>query len=198
MFLGGTGSQGLRPFGSDVILDGIDLDNESGNGKYYPDFVKALRSHMGNSTGKSYYISADPMAPEDATYADDASTSIPDSILPYLDWVNVQFYNAGDQSVGGSAFQETMQAWGKKLGAVDPAPKLLLGIPGGPGEANDGIQTAAEISQTLSTVQGWGVDGFSGVGIWDCGSAMTNSGFLDSIQSSLTGSSSNSTAKRFA
>lgn len=198
LFLGGTGSQSLRPFGRDVTLDGIDLDNESGNGQYYPDFVKSLRGFMGNSTGKPYYISADPMAPEDATYADDASTSIPDSILPYLDWVNVQFYNAGDQSVGGSAFRQTVQSWGEKLGGVSPSPRLLLGVPGGPGEASDGIQTAAQIAETLSAVKSWNVDGFSGVGIWDCGSAMTNAGFLGNIQSALAGSSSNSTSKRLS
>lgn len=153
---------------------------------------------MGNSTDKSYYISADPMSAEDDTYPDDSSTSIPDSLLPYLDWVNVQFYNAGEQSVDGSAFKETMQNWAKKLSAVSPSPKLLLGVPGGEGEASDGIQTAAQISETLSKVQSWNVDGFAGVGIWDCGSAMTNTGFLDSIQSSLggSGSASNSTSRR--
>lgn len=201
LFLGGTGSQGLRPFGSGVTLDGIDLDNEAGTAEYYPDFVKSLRGHMGNSTGGGqYYISADPMAAEDATYADDTSTSIPDSLLPLLDWVNVQFYNAGDQSVGGSAFKQTMQTWAKKLSAVTPSPKLLLGIPGGEGEASDGIQTADEIAETLATVQSWNVDGFAGVGIWDCGSAMTNTGFLNSIQSSLGGAvsapASNSTSRR--
>lgn len=196
LFLGGTGSEDLRPFGKDVILDGLDIDNEAEDGSYYIDFVKELRSKMGNSTSKSYYISADPMAANDATYTDDSATAIPDSILPYLDWVNVQFYNAGEQGVGGSAFQDTFNTWAKKLEAVSPSPKLFLGVPGATGAAGDGVQTPDEIKTTISTVQSWGVSDFGGVGIWDCGYAdLNNTGFAAAVKSSLAGSSSNSTAR---
>lgn len=61
LFLGGTDSQDLRPFGSDVVLDGVDFDNESGDGSYYSDLVTELRSKTSSDTSKSYYLSADPM-----------------------------------------------------------------------------------------------------------------------------------------
>lgn len=196
LFLGGSGSEDLRPFGKDVVLDGLDIDNEAEDGSYYIDFVKELRSKMGNSTSKSYYLSADPMAANSGTYADDAQTAIPDSILPYLDWVNVQFYNAGEQGVGGSAFQDTFETWAKKLEAAGP--KLFLGVPGATGAAGDGVQTPDEIKTTLATVQGWGVADFGGVGIWDCGYAdLNNTGFAAAVKSSLTGgASSNVTASK--
>lgn len=199
LFLGGTGSEDLRPFGKDVVLDGLDIDNEAEDGSYYIDFVKELRNKMSNSTStsKSYYISADPMAANDATYTDDSQTAIPDSILPYLDWVNVQFYNAGEQGVGGSSFQDTFETWAKKLEAVSPSPKLMLGVPGATGAASDGIQTPDEIKTTIATVQSWGVADFGGVGIWDCGYAdMNNTGFSAAVKSSLSGGSSNSTSKK--
>lgn len=148
---------------------------------------------MGNSTSKSYYISADPMAANDGTYTDDSTTPIPDSILPYLDWVNVQFYNAGTQGVGGTDFQSTFEAWATKLSAVSPAPKLLLGVPGATGAANDGIKTPSEISEIITTVKSWGVADFGGVGIWDCGYAdLNNTGFAAAVKSSLGGSNSTS------
>lgn len=197
LFLGGSGSEDLRPFGKDVVLDGLDIDNEAEDGSYYIDFVKELRSKMGNNTSKSYYISADPMAANDGTYSDDSQTAIPDSILPYLDWVNVQFYNAGEQGVGGSAFQDTFETWAKKLSAANPSPKLLLGVPGATGAASDGVQTPDEIKQTISTVQSWNVADFGGVGIWDCGYAdLNNTGFAAAVKSSLSGGSSNSTSSR--
>lgn len=43
MFLGGSSSH--RPF-DDAVLDGIDLDIESGSYKYYADFITALRTLM--------------------------------------------------------------------------------------------------------------------------------------------------------
>lgn len=195
LFLGGTGSEELRPFGADVVLDGLDIDNEADDGSFYLDFVKELRGKMGNGTDKAYYMAADPMAANVGPFADDSMTAIPDSILPYLDWVNVQFYNAGEQGVGGSAFRDTFEAWAQKLEAVSPTPKLFLGVPGAEGAAGDGVQTPDEIKETVATVQGWGVADFGGVGIWDCGYAdMNNTGFAAAVKSSLTGVATSSSS----
>lgn len=48
MFLGGKSS--TRPFGS-VVLDGLDLDIESGTPAHYPAFVNQIRS-LAAPTGK--------------------------------------------------------------------------------------------------------------------------------------------------
>lgn len=42
LFLGGTNMTDLRPFGKDVTLDGVDLDNETGNGTHYDTFMSTL------------------------------------------------------------------------------------------------------------------------------------------------------------
>ena len=44
LFLGGQ-SEGMRPFG-DIVLDGIDINNESFNTAHYAVFVAALRAKM--------------------------------------------------------------------------------------------------------------------------------------------------------
>ncbi|KAG0222109.1 Chitinase 1 [Actinomortierella wolfii] len=58
-FLGGSSSQ--RPFG-DAVLDGVDLDLESGTNKGYAAFVQALRSKFASSS-KPFYITAAPQCP---------------------------------------------------------------------------------------------------------------------------------------
>lgn len=179
LFLGGTDSQDLRPFGSNVVLDGVDLDNETGDGSYYVDLVTELRSKMSSDSSKSYYISADPVCSEYTS----SDASIPDDVLPKLDFVNVQFYNNQQQGIGGSAFETTLQGWGKKLTGVSPSPKLFLGIPGGTGAASTNIQSATEIKSTIQSAKS--SNDFGGVMIWDAGYAMANAGFPNAVKSAL-------------
>ncbi|KUI58102.1 Endochitinase 3 [Cytospora mali] len=181
LFLGGTDSQDLRPFGSDVTLDGVDLDNETGDGSYYEDLVTELRSKMNGNSTKQYYISAEPMC----SFYDQSDSSIPDKILPQLDFINVQFYNNQQQGIGGSDFKTTIQAWAKKFANVSPSPKLFLGIPGGPKAATYNTQSVDEIKTTIESVKNMNLTGFGGVGIWDAGNAMQNTGFAAAVKSAL-------------
>lgn len=134
-----------------------------------------------NST-KSYYISADPMC----SFYDQSDSSIPDSILSQLDFLNVQFYNNQDQGIGGSDFTATIQGWAKKFASVTPSPKLFLGVPGGTGAASTNIQTSDQIKSTIQSVKTMNITGFGGVGIWDAGYAMANTGFPDAVKTALT------------
>lgn len=182
LFLGGTDSQDLRPFGSDVVLDGVDFDNESGDGSYYSDLVTELRSKTDSDTSKSYYLSADPMC----SFFDQSDSSIPDTILPQLDFVNVQFYNNEQQGIGGSDFTTTIKAWAKKFAAASPSPKLFLGIPSAEGSASTNIQTATEIKATIQSVRNMNLTGFGGVGIWDAGYAMNDTAYPVAVTSALS------------
>jgi chitinase len=181
LFLGGTDSQDIRPFGKDVILDGLDLDNESGNGKFYNEFVTEMRSKMSSDSSKKYLMSAEPVCAD----VQATDSSIPDSVLPMLDFVNIQFYNNEGEGIGGDKFQDNIQAWAKKFAAASPSPKLFLGIPGGPGAASSNIQSADEIKKTITSVKNMNLTNFGGVGVWDAGFAMADPAFPEAVKGSL-------------
>lgn len=144
--------------------------------------MQELRSKMGGSSDKTYYISAEPMC----SFYDQSDSSIPDAILSQLDFVNIQFYNNPDQGIGGSEFTTTIQGWARKFAAVSPSPKLYLGVPGGEGAATSNVQTADQITATIQSVKTMNVTNFGGVGIWDAGYAMQNSGFQAAVKSALS------------
>lgn len=49
-----------RPFGTDVIVDGFDLDIESGTDAFYSDLVNELRAKFTTYSAKRFYISGAP------------------------------------------------------------------------------------------------------------------------------------------
>jgi chitinase len=114
LFLGGKDPMitPLRPYG-DVVLDGIDIDSELPSAStYLPALAFDLRQLM--STGsKPYYMSAAPQCPRP-----DASVPIP-LMLPYLDFVSVQFYNNPSCNLNsGQGFLSSLQAWSGDLASM--------------------------------------------------------------------------------
>ncbi|EKM48757.1 glycoside hydrolase family 18 protein [Phanerochaete carnosa HHB-10118-sp] len=83
LFLGGSSS--TRPFGT-AILDGLDLDIESGTPAHYAAFVSQIRS-LAAPTGKQYLITAAPQCPYPDAYIGAALNEAD------FDAVYVQFYN---------------------------------------------------------------------------------------------------------
>jgi chitinase len=75
-----TLTQFPRPFGTDTIVDGFDLDIESGPDSFYSDLVNELRAKFATSTG-TYYISAAPQCVVPDAHLDDA---IMHSSIDYL------------------------------------------------------------------------------------------------------------------
>ena len=75
-----TLTQFPRPFGSSTIVDGFDLDIESGPDSFYSDLVNELRAKFATSTG-TYYISAAPQCVVPDAHLDDA---IMHSSIDYL------------------------------------------------------------------------------------------------------------------
>lgn len=174
----------LRPFGSNVTLDGVDLDNETGDGSDYDTFLETVRNYMDADTSRPYYISADPMAGQ---VSSGDSTSIPSSLFKYIDFLNVQFYNDQANEIGGPDFEDNIKAWDELCSNTSPSPKLVVGVPGGPGAA-DYSKTADEISSVVSSIKSMGLTNLGGFAVWDAGRAETNTGFAEALKNAVSGS----------
>ncbi|KAG0017537.1 Chitinase 1 [Entomortierella chlamydospora] len=179
MFLGG--SSDTRPFG-DTVLDGVDLDLESGQTEGYVAFIQALRKKF-KSSHRNYYITGAPQCP----YPDQATG---DALAhAWFDFVWVQFYNnyCGVQSFGSSNFNfETWNNWAKTV-SVNKDVKILLGVPGGPGAAGSGVVDSKKLVTILKSLRSY--SHFGGVMMWDAGSAR-QSGLASAASKLLHGSSS--------
>ena len=79
------GGSGPRPFGAGVIFNGVDLDIENNNPKYWGDFTTKLRSLFATDKTRKYLISAAPQ-PEPIESPDQA---IPDFLMNA--WIDIAF-----------------------------------------------------------------------------------------------------------
>ncbi|KAF9160216.1 Chitinase 1 [Actinomortierella ambigua] len=160
-FLGGSTSQ--RPFG-DAVLDGVDLDLESGTNRGYPAFVNALRAKFATSS-RPFYITAAPQCP----YPDHALSASLN--VAWFDLVWIQFYNnfCGTQNYGTPHFNfDQWNTWATTV-SINKNVRILLGVPGGPGAAGSGIVTASQLVNILDGVKSY--SNFGGVMLWDAGVA---------------------------
>ncbi|KAF7539571.1 hypothetical protein G7054_g2053 [Neopestalotiopsis clavispora] len=173
LFLGGTENPELRPFGQDVVLDGLDIDNEEPSSKYYLDFVTTLRSLMLTDAPRRYLIGATPWV---GGLGDDTSKiSIPIGILGLLDYVAVQFYNADDGGLGTNNFQTWLERWVDAIHKANPSTKMLFGVMV-KGAGNDGpwAHGAADMKKRLKDIVAQNLPGFGGAAIWEAGAAMNS------------------------
>ncbi|KAJ7854581.1 glycoside hydrolase family 18 protein [Mycena olivaceomarginata] len=85
-FLGGSGSH--RPFGA-AVLDGVDLDIESGTNTGYAAFAVRIRTRWAGAS-KPYYITAAPQCPFPDAWVGTALNTV------WFDAVYVQFYKAAN------------------------------------------------------------------------------------------------------
>ncbi|ETN46807.1 uncharacterized protein HMPREF1541_00996 [Cyphellophora europaea CBS 101466] len=177
LFLGGSDArlQPLRPFGPNIKLDGIDIDNEApAYSTYIPEFVSALRTLYAQDSSKQYFLSAAPQCPRP-----DQSIPMP-QIIPDLDYVFVQFYNNPQCNVNaGTGFLNSLQSWSQDLLAASPGaprrrramvnsgrppPKVFIGVLAAEGS---GHVTPAELMTILNTVKGLNIPNLGGVSYWD-------------------------------
>ncbi|KAF9306794.1 coq1 putative hexaprenyl diphosphate synthase [Mortierella antarctica] len=176
MFLGGSSS--TRPFG-EAILDGVDLDLESGQNSGYVAFVDTLRAKFSSAgSGRKYYITAAPQCP----YPDQATKDALQS--SWFDLVWVQFYNnyCGVHSFGTDQFNfDTWNTWATTV-SLNKNVRILLGVPGGPGAAGTGVIDAVQLNTILGAVRS--SSNFGGVMMWDAGVAR-KSGLAASASSFL-------------
>ncbi|KAF8924106.1 glycoside hydrolase family 18 protein [Dissophora ornata] len=177
-FLGGSSS--TRPFG-DAIVDGVDLDLESGSNAGYVQFIASLRTKFAAQSSKNYYITSAPQCPypDQATQAALASS--------WFDMVWVQFYNnyCGVQSYGTGNFNfDTWNNWATSV-SLNKDVRILLGVPGGPGGAGSGVISASTLNTILNGIKSY--SNFGGVMMWDAGIAQ-QSGLAASAAQFLHGS----------
>jgi chitinase len=162
MFGSGTGlNVSLRPFGESVTVDGFDIDNETGDGSYYPEFAAKLRSLTNTQSTKKYFLSAAP-----ACYL--PNPGAPAEMLTQMDFVWPQFYGSPSCNIGTANFTTSLASWSSRLDAGNK-PRLFIG---GASWVNatsyGGYVPPQQLNQTiLSSVASVGTGRFGGVMLWD-------------------------------
>ncbi|KAJ6507025.1 glycoside hydrolase family 18 protein [Mycena sanguinolenta] len=148
-FLGGSG--GHRPFGS-AVLDGVDLDIESGTNTGYAAFATRIRS-LWSSASKPYYLSAAPQCVFPDAWVGNALDTV------WFDSIYIQFYNI---------YQSWNYAtqWLPHLFA-NPNVKLFIGAPASPTAANAGEYVpASTLGSIASASRALNPSRFGGVMLW--------------------------------
>ncbi|KAI0091164.1 glycoside hydrolase superfamily [Irpex rosettiformis] len=177
LFLGG--SSPTRPFGK-VVLDGIDLDIESGSPAHYAAFVKKIKS-LAAPTGKSYYITAAPQCPYPDANIGDALNAAP------FDAVFVQFYNNYCGLDAPSEYNfATWDNWAKTKSANKNI-KVFIGAPASKAAAGTGYVDSATLAKYASDAQAK-YSSFGGVMMWDADTAYTNGRFDKSVKTFIVAS----------
>lgn len=129
LFLGGTGGN-IRPFGSGVVLDGVDLYIRNNNMQGYVEFITRLRSLMRTDNTRPYYISASPVCSFATTMAFGLGKVIQDvGASNNIDWVNVFFTSSPDCTFNANpaGFWSTFNEW-TNWGA-EKNMKIVVGLP---------------------------------------------------------------------
>lgn len=159
----GGGTSDTRPFG-DAVVDGFDLDIESGGPTGYVAFVNALRKHFASDAGKTYYITGAPQCPfPDASLGETLNKAS-------FDAVNVQFYN--NFCAIDKAFNfDDWDKWAKS-GSANPDIKILVGVPGSPSAAGSGYVSIETLSKALNQISQ--SSSYGGVSVWDASQSYSN------------------------
>jgi chitinase len=178
LFLGGTGNSTtdpIRPFGTEVILDGIDLDPEKGLPAGYNAFLTQLQSLMAADTSKQYTVSATPQCFGHSKANNEGDKSLPDSLLkhPVVNEVNVQFYNNAicqhpkgadwDDQEKVDNFVTSVKMWSTVLGDK----KLKIAAPVNQAATKKGDLPIADVQKEVEVVKGLNLPNFAGYALWD-------------------------------
>lgn len=184
----------LRPFGSNVSVDGFDIDNENHLPAYYSSLASTLRTLTSTDSlsRKPYYLSSAPQCP-----FPDASNPLP--LLLQCDFVWVQFYNNPPCELGSAGFGASLENWSRVLmlgenGVVDESgnmiygqgpngtvegrgkgPMLFIGAPSF-AQAGVGAAAAAGVGESQAAAAVGGVDGFRAVALGAKGMGLSNFG----------------------
>lgn len=169
LFGAGSGADaGLRPFGTDVVVDGFDLDNENHSTEHYETFATTLRGRFNTDDSKTYYLSAAPQCPI-------PDESIPIGALQQADFVWVQFYNNPSCNIDTPGFQQSFKAWSDLLasGTQLRGPRLYIGAAGFEG-AGSGYVKGSGLGTRVRNARGLYVEKFGGMMLWDGSEAALN------------------------
>jgi len=191
MFLGGTST--VRPFGT-AVLDGIDLDIESGATTGYVAFIAALRTLFATDSSKSYYISSAPQCvyPDEWLGPAGSNSALESS---WFDYVWVQFYNnyCGLNAYGTQFNFNTWANWASTI-SVNPNVQVFIGAPASSSAAGTGYVSSTVLKTIATAVAAEYPSIFGGIMLWDAGTAADNNDFGGVLGSFLHSSSSTSTS----
>lgn len=175
MFLGGNGD--IRPFGDGVVLDGVDLDIESGSPAHYATFVNKIRSLAENSS-KKYYVTAAPQCPFPDQNIGGALNSA------HFDAVYVQFYNNFCELSQPSEFNfDTWDNWARTT-SPNPDVKVYIGAPGSANSAGEGYVNIDTLTRMALDAQ-QSYSSFGGVMLWDADSSYSNDRYDLAIKTAI-------------
>ncbi|KAJ2558585.1 Chitinase 2 [Coemansia sp. RSA 1933] len=176
MFLGGSAT--YRPY-DDAVLDGIDLDIESGEHTGYPAFINQLRSHF-EGASKQYIISAAPQC----VYPD-ANLGSTLSSGAWIDNDYVQFYNNPCNLANiNSQWNFDYASWDKLTSSnTNPNSKMYVGLPAGTGAAGNGYLDLPTLQADLTKLYTSYPSTFGGIMLWDASWYSNNQEYVQSLSS---------------
>eukprot|EP01084_Bolivina_argentea_P132392 233641_1 len=161
MFFEGTQKNGIRPFGANVTLDGIDLDIEGGSSVGYGSFYDALHSKM-KASKKEYILTGAPQCVYPDAYLGPGNGKALTTAATDFSWLNVQFYNNYCGAYQPSYFWPAFQSWDKTAEANGY--QILVGLPA-TRNAGGGAISASQACKLLPQLKTY--KSFGGFMIWD-------------------------------
>jgi len=185
MFLGGNSNR--RPFGN-AVLDGVDLDIESGPSAHYNTFVDTLRS-LAKGAPKQYFVTGAPQCPFPDKELGNALNSA------FFDAVYVQFYNNFCETSVPSEFNLAVWDHWAKTQSLNRDIKVYLGAPGSPHAAGSGFVSSGTLAQVALNAQKQ-FSSFGGVMLWDADAAQTNNRYDVAVKNAIRNRSNSSVASR--
>lgn len=168
LFLGGSLYKDIRPFGS-AVMDGIDLDIEGGDYKYYPEFITELRKLMDDDQTKSYLITGAPQCPFPDHHLGPVKPGTGlEEAGQYVDHLYIQFYNNYCHTGAGQWFTDTLNKWLAFAERMKPrGPLIFIGLPADTKGASGAqfYRPPGELRSLYQSVKN--LRGIGGIMLWD-------------------------------
>ncbi|KAG6828612.1 hypothetical protein H0H92_007307 [Tricholoma furcatifolium] len=195
LFLGGNST--TRPFG-DAVLDGVDLDIESGTGTSFVTFVNELRS-LASGASKQYYITAAPQC----VFPDAALGSVIDganfdaiygSTTTHVDFKHLAkqitgtlgygtFASSGPSTVQLFLTPQSRDYWARNT-SPNPNVKVYIGAPASSTAAGSGYQSIDNMTSIAVSMRE-SFPSFGGVMLWDASQAYANDRYDLAVKNAL-------------
>ncbi|KAJ6542352.1 glycoside hydrolase superfamily [Mycena vulgaris] len=173
-FLGGSSSH--RPFGS-AVLDGVDLDIESGSSTGFAAFATQIRA-LSAGASKHYYLTAAPQCPFPDAFVGSAINTVG------FDAIYVQFYNGVKAYPGANWNFGTWDNWAKTV-SPNPNVKIFIGAPASSTAANAGEYVGASTLGSIALATRAQYSSFGGIMLWDASQAYANGRYDIAIKNIL-------------
>ncbi|KAL7903997.1 hypothetical protein GGI35DRAFT_472743 [Trichoderma velutinum] len=179
LFLGGTANPTLRPFGS-VKLDGVDLDNETGNPTGYLAMAQRFKSNFAKDNSKKYYLTAAPQCP-----FPDASEPL--NVCQLADYIWVQFYNNPEANcdIGQGGFNTAVKNWSKSIGNAT----LFIGALASGADGDTGYVSASSLLSAYQGVSNLNLPNIGGIMLWEAQLSVKNGNYHKTIKASISNDS---------